>query len=106
MYVKKITNILGVLERLSKVEKNQENYIRDKGNQMKNCKHHWKVEPPRGHVSKGVCKKCKATKDFYNSDPRDRKIPRHNKKTGTTVLTPDVYVSQTASRRYFARSNR
>ncbi len=27
MYVKKITNILGVLERLSKVEKNQENYI-------------------------------------------------------------------------------
>ena len=27
MYVKKITNILGVLERLNKVEKNQENYI-------------------------------------------------------------------------------
>ena len=39
---------------------------------MKECKHHWKVDPPRGHVSKGVCKKCKATKDFYNSDPRDR----------------------------------
>jgi hypothetical protein len=27
MYIKKITNILGVLERLDKIEKNQENYI-------------------------------------------------------------------------------
>jgi len=73
---------------------------------MKECKHHWIVEPPSGHVSKGVCKNCKATKDFYNSNPKDTKIPRYNKKTDTTVLTPDVYVSTIASRRYFARSNR
>ena len=72
---------------------------------MKKCKHHWKVEPPRGHVSKGVCKKCNSTKDFYNSDPTLKKTPRYNPDTGTTVWTPDVYVSKTASKRYFARSS-
>jgi len=73
---------------------------------MKICKHHWKIEAPSGHISKGVCKKCKTTKDFYNSDPKEKKFARFNKKTGTTVMTPDVYVSRTASRQYFARSNR
>ena len=72
---------------------------------MKNCKHHWKIEPPGGHVSKGVCKKCNKVKDFYNSDPSERKYARFNKKTKTTVMTPDIYVSSTASRQYSTRES-
>jgi hypothetical protein len=74
---------------------------------MKDCKHHWKVEPPSGHVSKGVCKKCNSTKDFYNSDPLLKKSPRYNPDTGTTTWTPDIaIVSRIASRRYFIGSTK
>ena len=30
------------------------------------CTHHWLIDPPDGPVSKGVCKKCGAEKDFKN----------------------------------------
>jgi hypothetical protein len=31
------------------------------------CRHHWKIETPRGAVSQGICKVCGATKEFRNS---------------------------------------
>ncbi len=32
----------------------------------KTCAHHWVIEPPSGPVSKGVCKKCGAEREFDN----------------------------------------
>lgn len=32
----------------------------------KGCAHHWVIEPPRGPVSKGICIKCGAEKEFNN----------------------------------------
>ncbi len=31
------------------------------------CRHHWVIESPHGAVSKGVCKLCKAEREFPNS---------------------------------------
>jgi hypothetical protein len=31
------------------------------------CRHHWRIETPRGATSQGVCKVCGATKEFRNS---------------------------------------
>ena len=30
------------------------------------CVHYWIIDPPRGPVSKGVCKMCGAEKEFKN----------------------------------------
>lgn len=30
------------------------------------CVHHWLIEPPEGPISKGICKKCGAAKEFVN----------------------------------------
>jgi monomeric isocitrate dehydrogenase len=32
----------------------------------KDCRHHWVIESAVGPVSRGVCRKCKATKSFKN----------------------------------------
>lgn len=34
----------------------------------KNCVHHWRIESPNGRESRGVCKRCGATKAFSNSN--------------------------------------
>ena len=34
---------------------------------MENCEHHWMIEPQRGPISRGECRKCGAVKDFANS---------------------------------------
>ncbi len=35
----------------------------------KTCVHHWVIEPPKGPVSRGVCKKCGAEQEFPNYFP-------------------------------------
>jgi hypothetical protein len=30
------------------------------------CVHHWKIDPPEGPFSKGVCKLCNAEREFRN----------------------------------------
>jgi len=30
------------------------------------CRHYWVIEPARGPVSRGVCKRCGAEKEFEN----------------------------------------
>ncbi len=46
------------------------------------CTHHWVIEAPNGHVSRGVCKLCEEVRDFENSIHADTWIPR---KTGGSV---------------------
>jgi len=29
--------------------------------------HHWRIRPPRGPISEGVCKHCNERRDFRNS---------------------------------------
>lgn len=31
------------------------------------CRHHWKIAPPNGATSQGVCKLCGETREFRNS---------------------------------------
>lgn len=31
------------------------------------CQHHWKIDSPRGALSKGVCKRCGEEREFRNS---------------------------------------
>src|SRR5690606_5923350 len=31
------------------------------------CVHHWMIETPNGRESKGICKRCGASKEFSNS---------------------------------------
>jgi hypothetical protein len=31
------------------------------------CAHHWQIETPAGKTSEGTCKRCGATRTFYNS---------------------------------------
>ena len=57
---------------------------------MTECKHHWIVDSPNGHVSRGICKNCNLNKDFYNSDPDIKKTPSYNNRTNTTIMTPNV----------------
>ncbi len=33
------------------------------------CHHYWLIESAKGRTSRGVCKICGATKDFFNSIP-------------------------------------
>lgn len=37
--------------------------------QEKICRHYWIIDSPEGSTSRGVCKFCGATKEFYNSWP-------------------------------------
>ncbi len=37
-----------------------------------NCVHVWKIEPPNGKTSKGVCSECGAEKEFRNSWDDDK----------------------------------
>lgn len=30
------------------------------------CRHYWVIEPARGPVSRGICKRCGAEKEFQN----------------------------------------
>lgn len=34
--------------------------------------HHWIIEPANGRKSRGVCRDCPATKEFWNSLPPSR----------------------------------
>lgn len=36
-------------------------------NQGDGCRHHWLIEPPDGPISRGVCKKCGARRNFMNT---------------------------------------
>lgn len=40
------------------------------GENENQCAHHWIIDPPNGSVSKGVCIKCGAKKEFPNHFPR------------------------------------
>jgi hypothetical protein len=31
------------------------------------CQHHWKIESPRGALSRGTCKRCGEEREFRNS---------------------------------------
>lgn len=31
------------------------------------CQHHWKIDSPRGALSKGLCKRCGKEREFRNS---------------------------------------
>lgn len=31
------------------------------------CAHHWIIEPPKGPVSRGVCKICRERREFQNA---------------------------------------
>jgi hypothetical protein len=31
------------------------------------CQHHWRIESPRGALSKGTCKRCGEEREFRNS---------------------------------------
>lgn len=31
------------------------------------CQHHWRIESPRGSMSKGTCKRCGEIREFRNS---------------------------------------
>jgi hypothetical protein len=33
----------------------------------KNCRHHWIIETPHGATSRGVCKRCGASKRYPNA---------------------------------------
>ncbi|MBI1885173.1 MAG: hypothetical protein HYS09_02470 [Chloroflexi bacterium] len=33
------------------------------------CRHHWIIDSPRGTVSRGRCKLCRAEREFRNSTP-------------------------------------
>ena len=33
------------------------------------CPHYWLIESAKGPTSRGVCKACGATKDFFNAIP-------------------------------------
>ncbi len=40
------------------------------------CTHHWVIESPNGHVSRGVCKLCQEVRGVENSIHADMWIPR------------------------------
>lgn len=31
------------------------------------CAHYWQIESPSGSTSRGICKRCGETRDFFNS---------------------------------------
>jgi len=33
------------------------------------CAHHWQIETPAGETSKGICKRCGASRAFANYSP-------------------------------------
>lgn len=41
--------------------------------EVRDCRHHWVIEPANGRYSRGECRKCHETKAFENSvrDPSE-----------------------------------
>lgn len=31
------------------------------------CSHYWQIETPSGSTSRGICKRCGETREFFNS---------------------------------------
>jgi hypothetical protein len=31
------------------------------------CAHYWQIQSPSGSTSRGICKRCGETREFYNS---------------------------------------
>ncbi len=38
------------------------------------CHHYWLIESAKGHTSRGVCKLCGASKEFFNSIPEAQPV--------------------------------
>lgn len=50
---------------------------------MTDCCHHWLIEPVNGETSKGHCKICGDTRDFFNdADHRDLTATRERAAAG------------------------
>jgi hypothetical protein len=47
--------------------------------QQEACRHYWVIEVANGPVSRGQCKYCGASKDFYNTFPEFNPLKKgHN----------------------------
>ena len=44
---------------------------RKRGQSSPDCAHHFLIEPPNGHASRGVCKLCGVVREFLNFLPYD-----------------------------------
>jgi len=49
------------------------------------CVHYWVIEPPEGPVSKGVCKRCGAEREFTNYFPHSVWESEKNEEKGIDV---------------------
>lgn len=45
-----------------RVESTVESIIDESG-----CAHYWQIETPSGSTSRGICKRCGETREFFNS---------------------------------------
>lgn len=62
------------------------------------CVHIWRIDPPNGPTSRGVCRKCRCSRDFRNSSDvagtfdtdkgkrRQITIGRRRKKTTNAIV--------------------
>jgi len=67
--------------------KKQTDKTRGKEESQKHCVHHWIIDPPNETESKGVCKKCGATRRFSNNssiDFRDSLLLSTKKRMGNS----------------------
>ncbi len=44
-----------------------ETVMGDAGAAAGECRHHWRIAPPDGTTSRGICKHCGAQRDFPNT---------------------------------------
>ena len=51
------------------------------------CQHHWVIDPPKGPVSKGVCRSCGEERDF----PGRRRLDRYAQKSWSGRLGSGDY---------------
>jgi hypothetical protein len=63
----------------------------------KSCAHFWMIEAPNGPESKGICKHCGVTKEFFNAFPEFN--PFKQKKINLDILEPETELEDFESSR-------
>jgi hypothetical protein len=66
--------------------------IQNKADQNE-CHHHWIIEAANGPKSRGVCKYCGETRDFFNSAPDFNTLKRQTRPIDLPKI-PDVEIDE------------
>ena len=73
-------------------ERNEENVLEEELSED-TCPHFWDIESANGPSSRGTCRRCGETKEFFNAFPKFNPLKKNNSPMNLPKM-PDVKVDQ------------